>query len=368
MGFYINGDDEWYLVDGLKQHINLSEFALNIIEDDISNFYLDQRKPSFSGFLNTIFANFYPEANSAISQRYTNKNDELQQLFTSKEFKSFDSDITNLYIDKMLVVYQKELEEKANSYKKGVGKKFRINKANLSVLRNSTESIHYNDSIGNYLKAIYEEYALLPSYKREEIFFKDKFHIIENAILNKRKLKFNIMRKIDPKKGDFYIRKFYLSPFEIIQDKNNTYNYIVGYSEEIKSDGTTGDKIPASFRISRIDHIAIMNSMNASITKADLKSLETEIAQKGVQYLAGEIVDVIIKFNDKGFEAFERTLYMRPKIEKKLKDNTFLFKTTKVQAINYFFKMGRDIEVIEPEDLRSQFIRRYQSALDVYIK
>ena len=48
--------------------------------------------------------------------------------------------------------------------------------------------------------------------------------------------------------------------------------------------------------------------------------------------------------------------------------NTYLFKCTEVQAINYFFKLARDVEILSPEITRNKFIQRYKDAYDKYVK
>ena len=53
MGFYINELDV-----NVKQHVNLSNYAWSVIDEDIINFNNSMDKSSFSGFLNTIFKNF----------------------------------------------------------------------------------------------------------------------------------------------------------------------------------------------------------------------------------------------------------------------------------------------------------------------
>lgn len=366
MGFYITGDDDYSQVDGLKQHLNLSDGAWEIILGDINNFYFGDNKGSFSGFLNTIFTNFHSEANAAISQRYANRKNELESLFKSKKFSGIDDKIKSLFISELLDTFVDNLLTKAKFYQRGPGKKFRINKSNLDLLRNSNESIYYEDSIGEYLKAIYEEYSLLPTYLREQIFFKSHISTIKNAIKDKNKLKVITSRKYNVNKGQFYLRSFYISPLEILNDKSNSFNYLIGYSEEINTDGTLRDKVPISFRISRIHQITQMKSLNAFITIKDKKNLKDEVDLKGVQFLAGEIENIIIRFTKKGLEVYDRTLYMRPNYSKYLGDNTYLFETTYIQALNYFLKLGRDIEILEPKYIREAFIKRYQSALDVY--
>lgn len=360
-GFYISDYDS-----ELKLYVNLSIFALGIIKEDMDNFYFDNRKAKFAGILNTIFSNYHRDAQAAVSQRLVNRYDELKELFSGEDFTDIDEDTTTLYIDKLLLKYEEVLIEDANSYAKGKGIKFRVNNENLDILKTSTESLYYDNKIGNYFKAILEEYASLPLYKREEIIFKEHFDTINSSIMNKKKIKITIMRKINNKNKEFYNRRFYIFPHKIIQDKSSSYNYLVGYSEEINPDGTTKPKTPVSLRISRLDRSSMMNSMNSFISKDDVDALERELETKGVQYLAGYIQNVIIKFNKKGFESYERWLYMRPKFSKKLDTNTYLFEITSVQAINYFLKFGRDLEVLEPQSLRESFITRYKTALEVY--
>lgn len=49
-------------IDHEKQHINLSDAAWLIIEDDIRSFYTYEDKETFSGFMNTIFINYNEDA------------------------------------------------------------------------------------------------------------------------------------------------------------------------------------------------------------------------------------------------------------------------------------------------------------------
>ena len=73
-----------------------------------------------------------------------------------------------------------------------------------------------------------------------------------------------------------------------------------------------------------------------------------------------------LKFNSKGIEDFTRQIYMRPIRFERIEDDVYLFKCSEVQAINYFFKFGKNIEILEPISLREKFINRYSKALQVY--
>lgn len=365
MGFYISDDIGREKATGLNQHINLSVDALDKINDDYHNYLVDNQKISKAGFYNTIFTNFYHKASATINERIINKRSELNKLFSSPEFKKEDLEQTNLYIKKMLDVYTNELIDLANSYEKGVGFKFRINKDNLEVLRQSNEDQYYG-SIGSYLKAIFEEYASLPSYKREYIFYNENIRVINDAINRKIKLKISTFPKLNVKLNKMFQRNFYFTPYKIMQDKSNNYNYLVGYSELILNDGKTLEPIISSIRISGIYTIAPRISMGGYLSKDKIKSLNKAIKEKEVQYLVGNLIKIKIKFNEKGLELFHRVIYLRPNNYVDLGNNIYEFTCTELQAIFYFFKFGRDLEILKPVSLREKFIARYKEALNVY--
>ena len=56
MGFYFDEFEK-----DKKQHLNLSEAAWYVIDQDIKNFYLDEDSESKSGLLNIVLRNFYEE-------------------------------------------------------------------------------------------------------------------------------------------------------------------------------------------------------------------------------------------------------------------------------------------------------------------
>ena len=85
-------------------------------------------------------------------------------------------------------------------------------------------------------------------------------------------------------------------------------------------------------------------------------------------YLTDEIIDVKVEFTDRGLENFKRFMYQRPNDYKVDENNHFLysFRTTKNQAINYFFKFGWDAKILEPDYLFLEFKKRYERAAKVY--
>lgn len=364
----------------LKQHLNLSENAWLVIEEDIKNFYDSREKESFSGFLNRIFKNYYQKSEASIELRIMEKRESLEKLYASEEFSSLDQNTIVLFINKFVTVYKEDLIVKARSHPNGRGEKFRINKENLDILRESLEAAHYDGSIGFYLKALFEDYVTKPSYMREQIFFQDTVGKAINAISRQMKLKIILNERLTDSGDRKYIKKYYLSPYRIVQDKTNTFNYLIGYSEEIidrfekDENGKTRktcyskEKRAACFRISRIDKCDIQVSMGAKISSEHASELEKMLVDRSVMYMSSEPVDIKIRFTKKGLESFKRQLYMRPQFY--MIDSAdkclYTFRCTELQAINYFFKFGWDACVLAPASLAEKFRIKYERALKAY--
>ena len=201
-------------------------------------------------------------------------------------------------------------------------------------------------------------------FEREKIYFKETIDKIEEAILKKKQIKIKLLSK--EYKNKDYSRSFYVTPYKIIQDKGNNFNYIVGYSNEIKNGECENNSSICSFRISRIDTIKIMESKTGFLSKEAKEKIEDKIKHNNVQFLAGNSLNVEVKFDEKGLELFHNQLYMRPNEYEIINKYTYIFHCTEVQAINYFFKMGNHIEIISPLNLRNKFKIRYKTALNKY--
>ena len=373
--FYINDNEV-----ELKQYLNLSEAAWLVIEDDIKNFFNAGEKESFSGFLNRVFRNFYQSADASINLRAMAKREQLQRLYDSAEFAAFDKDTIDLFIDKYTNLYETELKQKAHSYPNGHGERFRINKENLVLLRELNEAHNYDNLIGAYLKAIFEEYVTKPNYVREQIFFGDTLNKINAAIARQVKLKIELTEKVNMMGNKKYTRKYYFSPYRVVQDKTNTFNYVIGYSEKIVDKVETDEsgitrktsysleKTPACLRLSRIAKCDLQVSMGAKISKEHANELDKMLIERDAMFMSSEPIEIKIRFTEKGLESFKSMRYMRPQFytvdtaEKLL----YTFRCTEMQAINYFFKFGWDAFIVEPDYLSAKFKSRYERALKSY--
>ena len=285
-----------------------------------------------------------------------------------------------MFIKKYAKLYKEELKKLAFSYPKGEGRKFRINKENLDIIGELYEAEDYCSNLGKYLKAIYEEYSSLPRFEREQIFFSEAFSKTNQAIYQQNKLKVTLLSQYTPDGTKQVARKFYISPYKIVQDKTNTYNYIIGVSEEIKEaiikdengeDRKTHEttaKIPACFRLSRIDKIDIQVSMGAHISQENAKLLDNMLIKNTAMFMTSNTIKIKVKFTDVGLESFNRHIYLRPQFYEidPLDNHIYIFDCTETQAINYFFKFGQDAIILEPQSLANTFKTKYEKALNSY--
>ncbi len=352
-----------------KVRLNLSTKAYEIIKQDIKNFYLNETKETTSGFLNQIVSNFYEQALASINLRVTNKETELNELINSPELTKVDSKSKELIINTLVNEYKDKLIKQVESYSKGVSVHMDINLANIKLLREDIFEADYYGSESKYIKALLEEYAERPSFIREQIFFKnDIVDKIEYAITNKCQVKITIKQKYKVKNKTYYTRTFFVSPYKLMTDKANLFNYLVGFSQEVNQDQTLKDKQISSFRISQIAHLDVYNSKKASISKEEKKAIENLITLNTVQYLSSPNIDIKVRFNQKGLEKYQRIIYLRPNNYTKDSNDhlIYTFHCTEKHFLDYFIKFLKDIEVLEPLYLREKVIKWYKGAISVY--
>lgn len=342
-----------------KQHVNLSDHAWNIIENDIFCFSEDCDRVTISDILNRIFLGFYEQANASIAIAEKRKQEELLGYFN--DFPRFDkgqNDLKDKVISKMLDTYINQLKERTLKYPSGTGRKFRLSKTNLDYLfsYNSEcwENLHYS-SAGKYLKAIYEEYALLPYHERELIYFKETVDTINTAIKEERRLSVTLHSGL----------KFHVRAYKIVMSNSNLFNFVAAYSSPAIASVEEPAKI-ASFRLSRIRSIKMLHESGA-LNARQKKEIEKAILTKDPYFLLDEPHGIRIWLSDEGIKKYGRQFHLRPpylKIEGE--GHIYVFECTQRQIEYFFFKFGKDAVILSPEDLRASFALDYLQATQAY--
>lgn len=365
MGFFRNSDEKIVSKQEMptqRVHLNLSEFAYDIIEQDSFSFGVD----CISTFVNIIFSNYYKFADASISSKIEYEKEKLSDFLGSIENgKKSECKSDNLK-EKIIEIFQayrvETIQEKNKKYDKGHQKKIWLNKHNSYTLYMSDDDKYYSDRPSLYIKALLEEYARKPYVEREKIFFSDYIRIIEETLKNTNDV--NLVAVVTDKN-----KRYYIYPYAVMTDPLYTANYLVGYSKIHDS-----KKIPCSLRISAIKSLDILPNHRGNLTDEEKETLRKKIAVRGVQFLIGAEKDIIVKMNDNGKEKYNRLHHLRPKyIETEDSDDNgdeyrykYRFNCTEAQAKFYFLKFGKDVKIISPESLREEFKKSYKEAFELY--
>lgn len=87
-----------------------------------------------------------------------------------------------------------------------------------------------------------------------------------------------------------------------------------------------------------------------------------------MQFLLGEQTEIAVRLTRAGKKMYASQLHLRPMYTRITGDDESIyhFQCTETQARYYFFKFGKEAEILKPESLRNAFIRQYREALGAY--
>ena len=308
-----------------RQYVCLSQSANSILENDMLAFQITNR----STIINIIIDNFHEEAESTLTlscQRYRTK---LSETFSDS---NLDDTILNQMINLLVDKFRKKTKETNTSIEKGASKytsfKFRINTKNTNFFTKDSEENNNYEILGEYIRALLEEYARKRYLDREKIILKDKFDTIGDAIKMKTCLKVTTLDG----------SQITVRPYKITTDPLNMYHYLIGYQESTSSNML----ISFSSRVSNLDNIRNLRS-HAFISSEAVKELEKELHEKGAQFMSSSLSEIKIRLSKTGVQNYNRILHLRPaytNIEKTddTEDAIYTFNCTPKQIEFYFFR------------------------------
>ncbi len=82
--------------------------------------------------------------------------------------------------------------------------------------------------------------------------------------------------------------------------------------------------------------------------------------------MVGNESEIYVKLTKAGVNKYHRQTHLRPSLVREQEDGVYVFKCTTVQAEFYFFKFGKDAEILFPIDLRERFESMYKDAANIY--
>lgn len=354
-----------------KPILKLSPFADYVIECDLCLFGSPDKPLKLSSLINKIVLNFCEESGTVRNTSEKVKEEELASYFSRMGIELSRSHL--IRFRNTSTISQKKYAYPPDA----VEKRIILNDKALDILRIYTEDESYKTlqeiysrggsfSSALFVSALVEEYAKLPMYRREAIYYADTMKTVEEAIRanNDGDTKYLI---IDTKKAS----RITMYPVEILLDEWSTYNYIIGIGEFDPAKG----EVPISVKLSNIQKISIVKSGNILI-RHDLKminELYERVKSRGVMFIGshkteGEIIKV--RLTEKGFNLYNSMTFLRPKYDSEETDQNgdhiLTFSCTCQQILYYFQRIGKYAEILEPPKLRKKFAALYSAANELY--
>ena len=335
-----------YSFTDFRQRVNLTPECWNCLNNDVILFSNNKTTLTLSGLMNRIICNFPETALSAVQYRLNDHRERCLALFK-------DNKISKRELELLEKVKRGELlSQPFISPKKGIAKNIKLNKEAFEFIK-SYEDKSY-DSIGTFLHALFEEYALLPSGDREQVIYKDIKDIINDAI------ELGDMLSIQSKGSTFRIK-----PYRLINSGKNGHCYLVG----LKENGKKGDT-PISFRFIRIENIRRLRDEKYTIDKSAQSELGKRIIENDPAFLVADRSELKIRFTQEGISLLSMITNNRPECIETVKnddgtyDKTFL--CCDYQAEAYFKAFGAEAIVISPKRLNNKLKSIYKEAYESY--
>lgn len=361
------------------QSIPLSPSAYSVIIKDKSIFETSlspNGSVSMSSFLTSIFDSAYIASLKYKSEKYNGI--PLLNAFVKWQIEEIDDSlddkskeiIKSYLISKLSAKYEKTKTENAV-------------RVRLSICRDlydtlSSDDLYYENKVYSstlrrFLKAVYEDYALLSDCERERLLFADNIIKINEVIKQNGSRYYSFIYAY----SNMYCRekrRIRLIPYRIVSDEYKMYNYLVCLSDE-KSAGKEFKS--DSYRISRLSGLSIAEKLSqkeySSVTEYERLK---EVHVKSVKHLlsdprfGSDESDISkVYLTEKGVEMFGKILYQRPILKGNEKPNPNAvneFISPPIQVKYYFNKFGKDGVILSPSDSFEEMRKLYVEGAEAY--
>ena len=334
----------WSVNDEQRMVLRLSELAVSVMEEDNLNY--STKSPS--DFFCRVFENYYESSNASIGRVLVRQTEQLHTILGEQATPAMLKAL-NKHKEAELLALQEDME------KGSVQVPIRLqNKAMEKLLDCEAVEGAYYSWPRLYMQAVLEEYFRLPSFRRERIYFAERFGEMENALAEHRQM------RITTRSGNVFL----IHPCELRTDKLDNGWYLAGYSRLVGS--PISEKRPASFRVAHLKDVEILRD-KAVVSAQDRKELSRKIQTQGVQFLTENPRQILVRMSPKGARTYADMMTMRPSCQNKDGD-IWEFNCTRLQALRYFCRMASDCEILAPAGLRRDMAKFLRSSAKKYEK
>lgn len=262
--------------------------------------------------------------------------------YDEEEFGINNNKLCNYILEKLKfnkkIETEKLLEMQGRTYKKMI--QFDLNVANkeiyYEILRSNGVEVE-----AEYFRELFEVYCSKFKYQRELFIYEDKLRMILEAIRLENKIKMKYFSDI-----------LEVEPIFIRREERGDENFLFCYHEK-----------SSSYQNYKLKEIEILSILPDKVKKRDKKLIEN-IRKRYNPFLGnGNIVKV--RLTKLGESLLKGLTNYRPKFLKREGD-IFYFEAANERAKLYFKSFGKEVEILEPKELREEIVEELEEILELY--
>lgn len=206
--------------------------------------------------------------------------------------------------------------------------------------------LNFELSLQSFLRNMLNEYVHLPKYKREKILFADEYNKIKKVIYEKNIIILNLGTET-----------LNLAPIILSHSFNETFNYCLCKNLNSKTGTFISIKLCKFTNLIVKDRVYIIH--HEEIKRAN------EMVGYGIQYASLDVIKFSCSFTKKGFHLFDSLNLNRPHVIN-YENDIYTITCTRTHFNTYLRPLGREMKIIEPQELIDSVKRFYLQSLNIY--
>jgi len=323
-----------------KIKVNLGNYTFSVLEHDMEEFCFLKKngETNTNLFLNTLVANAYEERFEKISYIRNNVNDMLQSYHIPTEDMNKVIDFVDEYANKGLVDRIKIRHQDYVS--------FRPNKEFQDIFDTIEEEHLQNDTMSNFMRCLFNDYAKLPQYMRESIIFQKEINIVNRAIKNHRMVRIK----------DLNIT---FCPYTFMVNQEETFIYMIGYNVKVRL-----NKEASPIHLFKLRDNVSITSEFYEFDEEEEKKLE-KILDEDPKFSAFRNYQAKVRLTKEGKKLFKKIYTNRPR-PTKIEGDDYYFECSANNLVIYFQRFGEEAYVIYPQFVSKQLRDKFKNAYEAY--